>query len=67
MSPDCIGLGAGEHVDNCARVGAGAVNVLGAGQEATAGVTEVGVIGEDLRAAAVWASASHWPCLGCPG
>lgn len=67
MSPDCIGLGAGEHVDNCARVGAGAVSVLGAGQEATAGVTEVGVIGEGLRAAAVWASASHWPCLGCPG
>lgn len=30
MSPDCIGGGAGERVDYYARMGAGAVSVLGA-------------------------------------
>lgn len=50
MSPDCIGPGAGEHVDNCARVGAGAVSVLGAGQEDTAGVVEVDMAGTGRRA-----------------
>lgn len=53
MSPDCIGPGVGEHVDNCARVGAGAVSVLGAGQEDTAGVVEVDMAGKGRKAAAL--------------
>lgn len=54
MSPDCIGPGAGERVDGCARVGAEAVNALGAGQEDTAEVIDAAMAGQAMRAAALW-------------
>lgn len=37
-------------MDNCARVGAGAVSVLGAEQEDTTGVVEVDMAGKGRRA-----------------
>lgn len=47
MSPDCIGPGAGERVDGCARVGAEAVDALGAGQEDTAEVRDAAMAGHE--------------------